>query len=302
MTINRVLITGATGFVGSHLCRRLIRDGLEVHAIARPQSDVTQIKNVKNDLIMHIHDGSPASMLKIVKDCRPKIVFHLASLFLAQHKSDDIEALIRSNITLGVQLVEAMAINQIPYLVNTGTAWQHYKNEKYNPVCLYAATKQAFEVLLKFYTESSPLKVITLKLFDTYGPFDPRSKLFSFLRKCQKQKKPISMSPGEQLLDLVYVDDVVEALLIAADRLEAGKVKAQESYAVCSKKAVRLRDIVELYARLSGRKLNIIWGGRPYRPREVMVPWNNGRILPKWSPKIELKEGIQMMEQLADKL
>jgi nucleoside-diphosphate-sugar epimerase len=302
MTINRVLITGATGFVGSHLCRRLIRDGIEVHTIARLQSDVTQIKDVKNDLTIHIHDGSTDSMLKIVKDCRPEIVFHLASLFLAQHKSEDIEALIRSNITLGVQLVEAMAINQIPYLVNTGTAWQHYKNKKYNPVCLYAATKQAFETLLKFYTETSPLKVITLKLFDTYGPFDPRSKLFSLLRKCEKQKEPIFMSPGEQLLDLVYVDDVVEALLIAAHRLEAGKVEVHESYAVSSKKAVKLRDIVELYARLSGRKLNIMWGGRPYRPREVMAPWNNGGILPEWSPKIELKEGIQMMEQLANKL
>ncbi|MGD9058437.1 MAG: NAD(P)-dependent oxidoreductase [Desulfobacterales bacterium] len=301
MAANRILVTGATGFVGSNLCRRLVRDGSEVHAITRPQSDVAQIEDVKNNLTIHVHDGSTAGMLKIIKTCRPKIVYHLASLFLAQHESEDIEALIKSNITFGVQLVEAMTIRRIPFLINTGTAWQHYRNEKYNPVCLYAATKQAFEILLKFYTETSPLRVITLKLFDTYGPFDPRAKLFSFLNQCKKQKQPISMSPGEQRLDLVHIDDVVEAFLIAAHRLEAGEVKSHEAYAVSSKKAVRLREIVELYERLSGIKLNIRWGGRPYRPREVMVPWNSGKRLPEWSPKIELEEGIQLVAQLPDR-
>ncbi len=292
----RALVTGATGFVGSNLCRRLIHDGWEIHAIVREQSKITQIADIKDVLRIHVHNGTTPGMLRIAEECEPNIVFHLASLFLPQHKPEDIEPLIKSNITFGVQLLEAMTKNRVPYLVNTGTSWQHYKNSPYNPVCLYAATKQAFEALLMFYTETSPLKAITLKLFDTYGPGDPRPKLFSILRKTKEQDEPLPMSQGEQLLDLVYIDDVVEAFLVAAARLETGKAAKQESFAVSSGKTVRLRDLVQIYAELVGRKLNILWGGRPYRFREVIVPWNKGSILPGWSPKIELREGINRMD------
>jgi nucleoside-diphosphate-sugar epimerase len=301
MTANRVLVTGATGFVGSHLCRRLISDGFEVHAIVRTGSDLTQLEGSRSHLSVHPHDGSMANMLGIMSACKPEIVFHLASLFISQHDSDDVEDLINSNITFGTQLAEAMAVNRIPYLVNTGTAWQHYEDKNYNPVCLYAATKQAFEALMQFYIEASCLRLITLKLFDTYGPFDLRPKLFSILRNVKGQESPLLMSPGEQLLDLVYIDDVVDAFCIAGQRLKSDKVNGVEDYAVSSGKVRPLKEVVQLYAKVSGKKLKIHWGGRTYRSREVMVPWKSGTPLPGWRPKIPLEKGIQMMRDLDGK-
>lgn len=291
--INKVaLVTGATGFVGSHLVRRLINEEWNVHIIVRAQSNLDIISDAKEALTIHIHDGTTERMLQIFNKANFSIVFHLASLFLVQHQSKNIESLIKSNILFGAQLVEAMVANGVYKLVNTGTSWQHYNNEDYNPVNLYAATKQAFEGILKFYIETTPLKVITLKLFDTYGPDDPRPKLFNLLKKVAEEQKPLAMSPGEQLIDIVYIDDVVDAFILAAKRLLSAEVEKYEEYAVSSGNPIKLRDIVRTYEDVIGKKLPIEWGGRPYRDREVMVPWNGGKRLGGWKTKVNLKDGI----------
>ena len=295
------LVTGATGFVGSHLVRRLIKEGWETHIVTRPSSSLTQLGDVRSKIIVHQHDGTTKSMISIVNEANPEIVFHLASLFLAQHTSEDIERLVQSNLLFGVQLAEAMVSKGVTKLVNTGTSWQHYENEDYNPVCLYAATKQAFEDMLKFYVEVSELKVITLKLFDTYGPDDFRPKLSTLLRKVAQEQTELSMSPGEQLIDLVYIDDVVEGYLLAARRLMDNKVSSgMEKYAISSGKPISLKELAVLYGKVVKRPMPINWSGRPYRLREVMVPWNKGKRLPGWNPEVELVEGIRRMEKIND--
>jgi nucleoside-diphosphate-sugar epimerase len=288
----RALVTGATGFVGSRLAQRLVREGWEVFVVVRPTSKLDQLAGVRDSIKIYEHDGSTEHLKHLVAAAKPEIVFHLASLFLAQHQAKDIVPLIQSNLQFGTQLVEAMVQNGVYRLVNTGTSWQHYENRDYSPVCLYAATKQAFEALLQFYLETTPLKVITLKLFDTYGPGDPRPKLFRLLKTAAEKQEPLAMSPGEQLIDLVYIDDVVEAYLVAAERLRAGLTNAHERYAVSSGQPISLKELVRVYEQVTGTKLPIQWGGRPYRPREVMVPWNKGAKLPGWEPRVALLEGV----------
>lgn len=290
-----VLITGATGFIGSHLTKRLLTDGWNVHLVVRNTSDLSLLADIRERVMLHHHDGSSEGMRSIMKDAHPRLVFHLASLFIAHHLDKDITPLINSNILFSTQLVNAMTSEGVFRLVNTGTSWQHYLNQMYNPVCLYAATKQAFEAILLFYTLTSPLKVITLKLYDTYGPRDPRQKLFSALRAASRTGHTLEMSPGEQLIDLVYIDDVVNAFLVAGERLLSDDAPVNESYAVSSGKPLRLRDLVDLYIHVSGSPVSIVWGGRAYRDREVMIPWNNGAQLPNWNPGVDLEEGLRRM-------
>ena len=295
MNRTRALVTGATGFVGSHLCRRLLRDNWEIHIVVRSQSNLTQINDIDHSGQVHVHDGSTTSMLEIVQSAKPEIVFHLASLFITQHKPENIDDLILSNIRFGTQLLEAMVFHGVRYLVNTGTSWQHYQDEAYSPVNLYAATKQAFESLLQFYVETTPLTVITLMLFDTYGPNDPRPKLLNHLKRIAATGETLDLSPGEQYLDMVHVEDVVEAFLIAGKLLLKGSFSGMRSYAICTGKHIRLKDLVEIIEKTSGKKLSICWGKRPYRQREVMVPWSTGETLPGWSPKTNLEEELKKL-------
>ncbi len=81
--------------------------------------------------------------------------------------------------------------------------------------------------------------------------------------------------------------------MVAAERLESNLMLQHETYAVSSGAPVKLRELVEIYERITGNGLPIAWGGRPYRQREVMVPWNKGKPLPGWKPKVHLEEGIR---------
>lgn len=288
------LVTGATGFVGGHLARQLVRNGWQVHVLIREGSCLPNASEF-NQITTHMHDGSTESMVRCVTQAKPSVVFHLASLFLSQHTTKDVESLIQSNVLLGNQLLEAMKVNEVTRIINTGTSWQHYDNEDCNPVCLYAATKQAFETILNYYVRACGFKAITLKLYDTYGPDDYRPKLFHLLNKAATTGEPLDMSAGEQLIDLVHIDDVIEAYLIAAQRLLEDKVTLHESYAVSSGQSLPLKELVHLYAKVTKQTIAVNWGARAYRYREVMIPWNQGVFLPSWKQKIALTDGIKTL-------
>jgi nucleoside-diphosphate-sugar epimerase len=288
----RVLVTGSTGYIGSKLTTQLVLSGYDTHIIIRPQSDLTPLINILSNLTVHCYNGTTENMIEILHKAKPDIVFHLASSVIVNHSLDEIESLIRSNILFGCQLVEAMVKNGCYDLINTGTSWQHFEQSDYNPVNLYAATKEAFEAILTFYTETSSLNVTTLKLFDTYGPNDTRSKIIPLLQKAFKEQKELAMSKGEQLIDLVYIDDVVNAYLIAAERHFKGQSRKKEVFAISSENPIPLKEIVRTFEELMGKTLPINWGKRPYRNREVMIPWNQGVRLPNWHPKFGLKAGM----------
>jgi nucleoside-diphosphate-sugar epimerase len=232
-------------------------------------------------------------MVRVVSQVRPTVVFHLASLFLSAHKTAEVEPLVRSNVLFGTQLLEAMSIAGVDKLINTGTAWQHFENKSYNPVNLYAATKQAFEAIVDYYVEAGFITATTLELFDTYGPHDERGKLLEILRRGSKVDSLIQMSPGEQLIDLVHVDDVVAAFLTAADKMIHETRHIHARYAVSSGHPISVRELVSLIERVQGHPLPVAWGARPYRLREVMVPASLVPVVPGWSPGILLIDGLK---------
>ncbi len=285
------LVTGASGFVGGHLARRLVRDGWNVHILTRPESRLQGAPEFSRAAV-HVHDGSTEGMTSCVGAAKPDVVFHLASLFLSQHLGKDVTPLIESNVLFGTQLLDAMRASNVTRIINTGTSWQHYDDADYNPVCLYAATKEAFEAILEYYVQAEGFQAITLKLFDTYGPGDTRPKLFNLLRKASSTGEALDMSAGEQLIDLVYIDDVIDAYVVAAQRLLGDALARHERYAVSSGRPLPLKNLVETYAKVANRPVNVNWGARPYRAREVMVPWSNGQLIGGWRPRVSLAEGL----------
>ncbi len=290
--MTRALITGAAGFIGGSLVRRLLAEGWEVHALLGRTCRRETLKDVEHQVTVHNHDGSMDSMLTILQKTRPDVVFHLASLFLADHRPEDVGALIQSNLLLSTQLAEAMTACGISRLVNTGTSWQHYHQAGYRPVNLYAATKQAFEDILAYYHDARSLSCITLELYDNYGPDDPRRKLVQILFDAARSGELLDMSPGEQVLDLLHVDDVVLAFEVAAERLRTVQTPVQESFHVSGER-VTVRDLAVIIARVTGREIRVVWGRRPYRPREVMVPVSAGPSLPGWAPALKLESGLR---------
>jgi nucleoside-diphosphate-sugar epimerase len=294
--MKRALVTGATGFIGSHLVAHLHRAGWEVSVIAH-----TKPLQTINDAAVHRvyqYTGQTSEVSAALDDFKPTAVFHLASLFLASHTPDQVEPLISANVLFGTQLLEAMSKSGCTALVNAGTGWQNYTPQPpfdvadFIPVNLYAATKQAFEDILLYYVQVASLRSITLRLFDSYGPGDSRRKLLRLLLDTLKTGQPLDMSPGDQVIDLVHVDDICRAFLHAANLALELPESAAMVYAISGKQRMTLQQVAAALEEAAGRKLPLRFGQRPHRPREVMHPWE-GPPLPGWQPQITLLQGLR---------
>lgn len=295
--MNNIVITGATGFVGSNLAKFLLNENLNIYLIVREKSDISNLIDIKNKVHFFVYNNNIEQLVDFFKKVKPKVVFHLASNFIAEHSSNQIDSLIDSNISFGLHILEAMKVAEIKNLINTGTSWQHYNNEEYNPVCLYAATKQAFEMLIEYYVKAECFNVITLKLFDTYGENDKRPKLINLLHRFADEKTELKMSPGEQILNLTHILDVCKAYLVAMKMLTNDSIiNEHKKYVVNSNENYKLKEVISLFENITNKRINIIWGGKQYRKREVMQTWSKGIRLPNWKPSISLKKGLELFK------
>jgi nucleoside-diphosphate-sugar epimerase len=275
----RILVTGATGFVGQHLLPYLEKQGHEVYALVRPSTDGSKVYT--NHL--YVFEDDIEHLASYLLENHVDGIIHLASLYIAQHKPADIKNIVTSNVYLGTAVMEAAVKAGVKWFLNTGTIWQNYNVEPYSdrycPVNLYAASKQAFMDMAKYYTEVSDIRFCTLKLCDTYGANDTRRKIFALFEQIAKSGECLKMSPGDQKLDIVHIDNVVRDFEALAEKLDNGE-QLREEYVVSSGRQKSLKEIAKQYEIDHQVILNIEWGGRPYRKREVMVPYI-GHQLPK---------------------
>jgi nucleoside-diphosphate-sugar epimerase len=291
--MQRALVTGATSYLGRELVRRLQAEGVEVHALVRPGSDLTRLGDGADPPRCHVHDGTTEAIAALVVQARPDVVFHLATKYVREHRPSDLEDLIRSNVLFATQVLEGLATARVRHLVNAGTFFQHYDSEGYRPLNLYAATKQAFEAILAYYADAAGLQATTLRLFDVYGEGDFRPRLTAAIRRAQRTGVPMPVPENDPVLDLVHVDDVVSALVAAAAHLEAGTAGvAGGVYAVSSGEHHALSEIIALFESVGGSRVATERGAWPLPARSIRTPWR-GPSLPGWQPRVSLAEGVR---------
>lgn len=287
----KILVTGATGFIGSHLVPELLKNKHEVVVLTRKSSDVTELKKQKVKIIKHPAFSNLGTQMQ---DESIDGILHLASLYLKNHSSKDVGDLIDSNVRFSTELLEAAAEAKLKFFINTGTFWQHYNDEEYSPVNLYAASKQAFIDIAQYYVETSSIKFVTLKLSDTFGPNDTRPKIFNYWLKAAKSGETLEMSAGEQILDISYIANVTAAYLKLLELLGKNKLKSGDNFALYSGEQYSLRDLHKIFEQETGLEVPINWGAKEYREREVMKPWSKGRKIPDFTPPCSLRDGIRI--------
>lgn len=288
-----ILLTGATGFIGKHMYKALKEENHEVVILARSSSDTS----IADEDKVLISDQDFETLRKEFASFEFDGIIHLASLYINQHQPDDINDLIQSNLLLGTKVLEMAKENNVSWFINTGTLFQHYQNEEYNPVNLYAATKQAFEDLAKYYYETSDLNFVTLKLNDTYGPNDTRKKIFNLWMNNANSGERLAMSPGEQKMELLYIDDVVNGFTDLIDLMVCDHERklCGKSFALPSEEKISLKKLASIFEEVTGHTLNIDWGALNYRNREIMEPAGRVEPLPGWKQKVFFEEGIKKL-------
>lgn len=289
-----ILITGITGFIGKNLYLELLDLGYNIFAIIRDKSIINDLE--KKNIKCFVETDNINDLIFFIKNNKIDGIIHLASLFLVNHKSEDINNIIESNITFSTRLLESAIKSNVKWFLNTGTFWQNYNNQEYSPINLYASTKEAFINIAQYYTETSDICFLTIKLNDTYGKNDTRAKLISTWVKISETGEKMDMSAGEQLIDIVYIKDIISAYNNLIELLKNNtnyKELKNQIFSVSSLKPIKLREMAEIFEKVSNKKLNINWGARDYREREIMLPWNKFKLVPNWKPKFDLYSGIK---------
>lgn len=286
------IITGATGYIGSHVVRHLLSQDWEIGIIAQSEFGYGYIEDIRSRIDVFECDGDVNRLIEYFKSKNADVVMHLAAAVITNYTPEQIPVLIRSNIEFGTLVLEAMKYSTTRLFIGTGSYWQNYNSDTYNPVDLYAASKEAFEKILQYYVDAFGFRAITLRLFDVYGEDDRRPKLWTLLCDIAGTGKSLDISAGEQLLDMVHVDDVARAYWCAYEYLIKNPDVQNEIFGVCTGKMKQLKDIVELYQKILDKDMKLNWGARPYKQREVMRPFSGYAKLPNWQPQITVELGL----------
>lgn len=294
---NKCIITGATGYIGSHLLKYLLSQGWDCHIIADPRFGYDNIKDVLSKVDVFEYAGDVNSLCAYFKKVEADVVFHLAAAVITNYKPEQVPVLIQSNIQFGAEVLEAMKGSVTRVFVGTGSYWQNYNSENYNPVDLYAATKEAFEQIIQYYVDAYQYKAATLKLFDVYGEDDTRPKIWNILRGIAGTDRSLDVSPGEQMLDLVHVSDVCTAYECAFKYLIKKTASCRENFGVYTGERYSLKEAIHIYEEYLNKRLNVIFGGKKYKEREVMNPISCLPRIPSWYPKISPKAGLKRLAE-----
>ncbi len=283
------MISGATGYIGISLIRELVKE-YHVYALVRKESDLSVLNTlIDKECIIQINEDN---VYKTIRQAQPEYYINLMGKFIVEHSEDNLAELLEGNFDMPVRLLDAVCQAGCKKIINTGTYWQNFNGENNNPVDLYGAVKNAFENIIKFYTEAMECRCITLKLFDTYGPKDTRKKLLTVLAE-MKDGESIDLSDCMQKVYYCHIKDVVSAYIAAMGLLDVAKSGYMEEFAVRDKKPVVLKDIIMHLKKLTNKNMKLNFGKRKNRKREIVNPEGIGKIIPGWECTVPLEEGLK---------
>jgi len=291
------LVTGCTGFIGSHLVERLSSLGHSVHCIIRPDSNLIRISNVSKNLNLHTCVNE-YDLERLFDNFKFDYIFHLATEY---HKYDDFSrfsSMIDSNIKFPSLLISLAAKNDVKGFINTGSFFEYSpspsaidENSLLAPNNFYSRTKICFESILKTFIDSLP--IATLKIFYPYGPRD-NFKLIPLLFDSILNNRAISLSQGNQRIDPIFIDDIIDSYICCIDWLSTPTNKySYHSFNIGSGKPFSIREIVEQVELISSSNLNVEWGD----PSKVDVgdyyaDISKATSILGWTPKFSLHEGL----------
>jgi nucleoside-diphosphate-sugar epimerase len=277
-----VVLTGATGFLGSRLCRALVEHGCHIHAYHRPQSNRARLGDAAAKIQWHLTPENFSA--PFTTGTRVDAVIHCAALY--GRNGETISDLIAANTLLPVQLFEQAQRNKVPLFLHADTILEPAVNA-------YARSKHHAVEWLRL--AAGPTHVVNLKLQNFYGPGDDLFKFIpTVMLKCLAHEPEIRLTDGRQRRDFIYIDDVVRAILAVLEQPVSGGNTFSE-IEIGSGMEVPVRELVETVHRLAGSRSNLQFGALPHRPAEPMFGHADITALAAlgWRPQMSLMGGLQ---------
>lgn len=286
----KILVTGASGFVGSHLCRNLGNKGAEIHAVSRsPRSSGFSYLNW-----WQVDLGNIEQVRKLFSDVQPDVVFHLASIATGRHDLDLVLPIFHGNLTSTVNLLTAATEFGGCHRIVLASSLEEPELEEAGaiPHSPYGAAKWASSSYGRMFHALYKTPIAIARLFMIYGPAQPDiNKLIPYVTLSLLQGKAPQVSSGKRKVDWIYIDDVIEGLLALAQTPDIEGCTVD----LGSGDFVTVHDIVNHLVRLTGSTIEPLYGALPDRPPEPVRVANIARTynILEWKPKTSLENGLQ---------
>ena len=285
-----ILLTGATGFLGSRLLGRLLAHGHEVVAVKRSFSDLTKIRNCVDHPSLHLFDIDVADPKELFERHAVDTIIHTATEY--GRGSTPLYSILDANLILPLRLAELGIQGGVKCFINSDSFFNKGANS-YSNLLNYSLSKKSLLIWLE--KLSIDLKVINVVLEHIYGPGDSPSKFVeSVIRRIGMEFVPdIALTHGHQRRDFVFLDDVVDAYIKLADYGRTQDFRF-ETFELGTGEATQVRDFVSLVKELSDSPTELRFGSIAYRPDEIMFSAADNSRLERlgWRPTVSVRDGI----------
>ena len=286
-----ILLTGATGFLGSHLLEHFIANGYKVGVIVRSSSDLWRIKEFASDIsIFNIDKSGLADIFDFIQ---PSVVVHTACNY--GRKGEFSSAVIETNVLFGLRVLETAIEKNVQTFVNTDTLLPKDVNS-------YSLSKAQFKEWLLFYSEY--IQIVNMRLEHMYGPKDDKTKFLPWLiHEMTSSSSSIKLTSGKQKRNFIFIKDVALAFGLVLKKKES--LNNFTEMDVATDELLEVRDFIEMVAfkmealTNSNVKNRLKFGAKEYRENDVMVPvYNNNKLKHLgWRPRTNIEKGINQTLQ-----
>ncbi|MCM3324097.1 MULTISPECIES: NAD-dependent epimerase/dehydratase family protein [Cytobacillus] len=301
----RIIVTGAAGFIGSHLCERLLKEEenvvIGIDGFIDPSKKSTKLRNIENLLIHPRFQFINKNLLGIDWSeilAKDDVIYHLAAVpGVRSSWGNNFKLYEENNILVTQRLLEACKNVSLKKFIYASTSSVY--GEKVgmvsedcplSPLSPYGVTKLTGEYLCKVYSENDGLPITILRYFTVYGPRQRSDMAFHRFIECILTNKPIPIyGDGKQTRDFTFVEDCVEGTFAAL----YAEGTLGETINIGGKERKSILDVIEILEELTGKKANVEFIGEPRgEPRHTWADISKALKILQYKPAVPLKEGL----------
>ncbi|MBN2198084.1 NAD(P)-dependent oxidoreductase [Candidatus Wolfebacteria bacterium] len=300
--LTRILITGATGFIGSNLVRRLIgqNENNEVHILTRDSSNIWRIADIIKKIHNHSIDLLEAKKLKrVLTEIRPDYVFHLANAGVYAGVSVSDKELVKVNFIGLINLISSLERVNYKGFINVGSSSEYglknkpiKENDLCDPINIYGISKLAASCYASFIARSKDKPIITLRLFSPFGPYDDHRRLISKLILNLEENKELILINPDSVRDYIFVNDIIDLFLEAKDK---ANILKGEIFNVAIGQECKISEIANLIISIINPEIKVKWeisASSFWEPKKWQADMTKTFSSFDWRPHNSLKQGI----------
>lgn len=297
------LITGATGFIGANIVRKLVFDKKNVHVLTRNKKLNWRLLDIRSKITIHEADLlDENSVKKITVKIKPTYVFHLAA-YGSLPAEENVDDLINVNLRGTINLINAVKQNKFKLFINTGSSSEYgvrsipmKETDLLMPINDYGVTKTAATLFVQKEAVRNSLPIITFRLFSVYGPYEEATRLIPYVILSAINNRRIDVGSPSHVRDFIYMKDLVDAYL----HVRSVSVPPGEIFNIGTGRQFTVGDVVEKTIRLSESKSKVrFWAVKKQERQVESKSWcantNKTERILGWRARYTFDRGLKEM-------